>query len=85
MIQNGTSASFLARNPTNRLRRTPVAFLTEGASPDRFDHLRPLSGGRFAFEDLLHGGDKDFNDLVVHLIAFGPQTRSIRCHPFHGP
>ncbi len=32
---------------------------------DRTDHVRLLGGNTFGFEDLMGGGDKDFNDVIV--------------------
>jgi uncharacterized repeat protein (TIGR01451 family) len=32
---------------------------------DRTDHVRLLGGNTFGFEDLIGGGDKDFNDVIV--------------------
>jgi uncharacterized repeat protein (TIGR01451 family) len=70
LVQNATSAAFLARNATNRLGRAPQVFFSfQAANPDRFRHMRWLGANTFAFEDLTFGGDKDFNDLVVRIAA----------------
>jgi hypothetical protein len=41
-----------------------------GANSDRFDHIKALNGNTFAFEDLLNGGDQDFNDIVIQFSDF---------------
>jgi uncharacterized repeat protein (TIGR01451 family) len=66
LVQNDSSASFLARNPTNRLGAGPLMFFSfRAANPDGVDHLRQYSPTRVGFEDLTFGGDWDFNDLIV--------------------
>src|SRR5262249_55790772 len=42
-------------------------------NPDRFGHLRWLSSQAFTWEDLLRGGDRDFNDLTVGFRLETPQ------------
>jgi Domain of unknown function (DUF4114) len=32
---------------------------------DRTDHVRLLGNNTFGFEDMLNGGDKDFNDVII--------------------
>ena len=38
-----------------------------GANPDAVDHVRLLGDNVFGFEDLLGGGDADFNDVVLQV------------------
>ena len=42
-----------------------VFFAYSGANSDRTDHVRLLGDNTFGFEDLVGGGDEDFNDLIV--------------------
>jgi VCBS repeat-containing protein len=70
LIQNDTTAHFLASNPQNRLDRGPLAFFsTATANPDGYDHMhatiQPSGAVTLAWEDLTQGGDQDFNDVVV--------------------
>ena len=70
IIQNDTTAHFLASNPQNRLDRGPVAFFsTATANPDGYDHMHATAqstgGVTLAWEDMTQGGDRDFNDVVV--------------------
>ena len=36
-----------------------------GANTDKVDHIRLLGNNVFGFEDLVGGGDKDYNDIIV--------------------
>ncbi|NEO82787.1 MAG: DUF4347 domain-containing protein [Spirulina sp. SIO3F2] len=66
MVANGTVSDFLSQNPTNQFHgevHTYFAFM--GANPDKIDHVRLLGDNTFAFEDLLGGGDFDYNDAVI--------------------
>ncbi|MBE9234462.1 DUF4114 domain-containing protein [Anabaena aphanizomenioides LEGE 00250] len=36
-----------------------------GANSDKVDHIRLLGNNTFGFEDLVGGGDNDFNDVIV--------------------
>lgn len=74
LVQNGTVAEFLAENPTNSVGDRPNVFFSfQAANPDGVDHVRESAGHRFAWEDLTHGGDRDFNDLAV-AFTFGTPT-----------
>ena len=42
-----------------------IYFTYEAANIDGFDHVNSSAENQFGFEDLLNGGDKDFNDLIV--------------------
>jgi predicted extracellular nuclease len=68
LIANSTVDNFLATNPMNQSRVDTVAYFAYlGANPDRQDHIRLLGDNVFGFEDLLGGGDKDFNDIVAQV------------------
>jgi hypothetical protein len=73
MIANGTVASFLTQNPNNQaVTNLPVAYFGYvGANPDRISHVRSLRDNQFAFEDVLGGGDRDFNDAIVQVKFLG--------------
>ena len=47
-----------------------VYFSFPGASTDGFDHIQKLNDTTFGFEDLLNGGDQDFNDIVITIDQF---------------
>ena len=46
---------------------TEVFFSFLGANSDGVDHVRLLGDNIFGFEDLLSGGDFDFNDVIVEI------------------
>jgi hypothetical protein len=73
LVQDGSTAMVLGRNAEDRPGRSPRVFFAEpAANPDRFDHVRvgQRDGGlSLAWEDLLGGGDQDFNDLVLTVLA----------------
>jgi|GEM_PF-1740735 len=66
-------APFLIQNDTNTAdvngssSAPSVWFPFIGANSDNFDHVRLLGDNVFGFEDLTGGGDKDFNDLIMHV------------------
>ena len=47
-----------------------VYFSFLGANSDNNDHIRLLGDNTFGFEDMMNGGDKDFNDVIAK-INFG--------------
>ncbi|MEA5620583.1 DUF4114 domain-containing protein [Cronbergia sp. UHCC 0137] len=76
LIQDNTSNALVAFNPNNIVvdnngdskNDLPIAFFSVGAAnPDSFDHavIDMVSEGifKFAWEDLIGGGDADFNDV----------------------
>jgi hypothetical protein len=69
LISNGTIDSFLSQNSTNQsIANSPVAYFAYlGANPDKSAHVRLLGDNMFGFEDLLGGGDRDFNDIVLRI------------------
>jgi hypothetical protein len=70
LIANGTRDRFLSSNSSNQTAQgtegqVPLAYFAfQGANPDKVDHIRQLGNNTFGFEDLLGGGDRDFNDIV---------------------
>jgi hypothetical protein len=68
LIQNSSSKRWVNDNPHDGLDRAPLAFFSlPTANPDRFRHLRQTAPGVVAWEDLTHGGDRDFNDAVIRM------------------
>ncbi|WP_250565987.1 DUF4114 domain-containing protein, partial [Adonisia turfae] len=78
LVQDSSTADWLAHNPDNKGGQGPTAFFSlDGANPDGVDHVRSQSFGediqRFAWEDLWGGGDQDFNDAVLLVSKAGVQ------------
>jgi Domain of unknown function (DUF4114) len=48
-----------------KLDRTNIGFL--GANSDTADRIRLLGDNTFKFEDLVGGGDRDFNDIIIDI------------------
>jgi hypothetical protein len=72
LIQNDTSANWLANNASNTIGQQSLAFFSlQGANPDGFDHSQSTHLGqgiwRINWEDLTGGGDQDFNDVVFNV------------------
>ena len=44
-----------------------VYFAFLGANNDKKDHIRLLGDNTFGFEDMVNGGDKDFNDAIIKI------------------
>ncbi|MBD2520115.1 DVUA0089 family protein [Nostoc sp. FACHB-973] len=62
IIANGTMQQMLDQNISNDVS---VYFSYHGANKDGVDHIRLLGNNTWGFEDLVGGGDKDFNDIVI--------------------
>ncbi|HMO35542.1 MAG TPA: DUF4114 domain-containing protein, partial [Gemmatales bacterium] len=74
MVQNNTTANFLRRNPNNLPRQGPLAFFSiSQANPDFIEHKKWFNFRTFGFEDILGGGDRDFNDIMVRIAMSAPQ------------
>ena len=58
LIADGTVADFQTGS-------ADAFFAFLGANPDGIDHIRLLGDNTFGFEDMLGGGDGDFNDFVL--------------------
>jgi cyclophilin family peptidyl-prolyl cis-trans isomerase len=76
MIQNNTTANFLAKNPTNaphgnKNSGAPLAFFSvQAANPDGMKHVQIVADAMTGFvqynwEDLYSQGDGDFNDAAI--------------------
>ena len=76
LIQNNTTANFLAKNPTNAMNGdnnpdSPLAFFSiQAANPDGAQHAQiiadPTTGKvQYNWEDLSNLGDSDFNDASI--------------------
>jgi len=65
MIANGgTIAQLLDDNPANDPN---IFFPFVNANSDGVDHIRVLGDNAFGFEDIVGGGDRDFNDLILQV------------------
>ncbi len=62
IIINGRPEALLDTSTTND---PAVYFPYLGANTDKTDHMRLLGDNVFGFEDLVNGGDKDYNDVIV--------------------
>lgn len=72
MIQNATTNTMLGTNPANDYSVQPMAFFSlVDANGDAFNHVNveetEPNKWRFAWEDLVGGGDQSFTDAVVDL------------------
>lgn len=67
LVQDSTAQQFLAQ-PTGS--KPVVLFTLPGANSDGLSHAAWQSASVFGFEDLVGGGDRDFNDVVVK-VSFG--------------
>ncbi len=64
IISNGTPEQLLDENSNND---PEIYFPFIAGNADGADHVRLLGDNVFGFEDLLRGGDNDFNDIVVQI------------------
>ncbi|MCI0683759.1 MAG: peptidylprolyl isomerase [Gemmataceae bacterium] len=72
LVQNNTLENVLQTNPLNRpIPHRQVFFSIDVANRDRFDHLHTRTFGdrslRLFWEDVYGGGDRDFNDAIIHM------------------
>jgi hypothetical protein len=63
LVANNSVANVLAG------ATAPVYFGNTLGNADKIDHIRLLGDNKFAFEDLVGGGDKDFNDVILQISA----------------
>jgi hypothetical protein len=63
LVANNSVANVLAG------ATAPVYFGNTLGNADKVDHIRLLGDNKFAFEDLVGGGDKDFNDVILQISA----------------
>jgi Domain of unknown function (DUF4114)/Calx-beta domain len=60
LVANSTLA-----NAVNSQQFTSVYTAFAGANADKTEHIRSLGNNTFGFEDMLGGGDRDYNDAIV--------------------
>src|SRR5262249_35278218 len=82
LVIGTTTDVFKARNPDNSQATRPLAFFSaDTANPDNFDHVRTQGlgdrGQRFAWEDMLGGGDQDFNDVIATAEALSQRATPV--------
>jgi uncharacterized protein YkwD len=63
--QNLTGGTILAPYIIANGVETYFAYI--GANTDKVDHIKLLGDNRFGFEDLVGGGDRDYNDVVLNI------------------
>ncbi|NJL10038.1 MAG: DUF4114 domain-containing protein, partial [Calothrix sp. SM1_7_51] len=64
MVVNGTIEQLQDSNPNNN---PAVFFPFIGANTGKFDQIRLLGDNSFGFEDIVGGGDLDYNDVIVKI------------------
>ncbi|MBD2514379.1 DUF4114 domain-containing protein [Nostoc sp. FACHB-973] len=64
IIVDGRPDAFLDGNPNNN---PAIYFPFLGTNTDKTDHIQLLGNNTFGFEDLVNGGDKDYNDVIVRV------------------
>ena len=52
-------------NVNNDFSRILTSYV--GMNSDKVDHVRSLGNGTFGFEDMIGGGDRDYNDMIVSI------------------
>ncbi|AFY61771.1 Calx-beta domain-containing protein [Synechococcus sp. PCC 6312] len=68
IIPNATIDDVLKMNPKNLNINQPQAFFSFGAAnSDNLNHMTRLGANLFGFEDIVGGGDLDYNDMVLKL------------------
>jgi Domain of unknown function (DUF4114) len=73
LVSNASLADLRAANPDNDASQLPLIFFSwDALNPDGFDHFvgyQHQTAGyvQFAFEDLLGGGDLDYDDVVYNV------------------
>jgi PKD repeat protein len=85
IVKNGTLAGLRANNPTGGVANDPLVwFSTAAANADggyQHFHRSDLDGGwvQYDTEDMMNGGDADFNDLVFRLqpVRQNPAVQSL--------
>jgi cyclophilin family peptidyl-prolyl cis-trans isomerase len=97
LVQNNTTANFLARNPSNQSKgnnkaNAPLVFFSlAAANPDGKQHAQivadPTTGlVQYAWEDLYGLGDSDFNDVVMKIqVATSTVDQSTQTPTLHAP
>ncbi len=72
LISNNTTSTFLRFNPQNRLTGLNAFFSVTAADPDHVQHELTTGDAQtgevvMSWEDMLFGGDKDYNDAVISI------------------
>ncbi|MBD2654159.1 DUF4114 domain-containing protein, partial [Synechocystis sp. FACHB-383] len=66
IIPNATIAEVLNQNPGNDPNLGPVAlFSFNEANPGGINQMSRLGSNLFGFEDIVGGGDQDYNDVIL--------------------
>ncbi|MBE9194382.1 VCBS repeat-containing protein [Synechocystis sp. LEGE 06083] len=66
IIPNSSIEEVLSKNPTNNPTLGPVALFSFGAAnPGGISHMSRLGSNLFGFEDIVGGGDLDYNDVII--------------------
>jgi VCBS repeat-containing protein len=65
LVANGTVQDVLTGTKVGQMPQVYFSYM--GANSDGQDHVRLLGDNKFAFEDQLGGGDRDFNDAIVQI------------------
>lgn len=67
MVVNAGIDAFLNSNPSNSGGGVNAFFAFQAANPDAQNHIVLLGSNTFGFEDLVGGGDRDFNDMIFQV------------------
>ena len=78
LIQNGSTAEWLETQQRDPAQVKPLFFSLPEANPDGIAHVRSHDLGHgiwhLQWEDLVGGGDRDFNDLEMNVFRPGLRT-----------
>ncbi|MFN0054934.1 MAG: YDG domain-containing protein [Planctomycetales bacterium] len=82
LVSNNSTANLVQYNPQNAMTGLNAFFSVEGANPDQVDHMLsttdPQTGQVLMhWEDMLGGGDRDFNDAVFTVTSGGSANNPI--------
>ncbi|WLT37714.1 DUF4114 domain-containing protein [Synechocystis sp. B12] len=73
IIPNSSIEEVLGQNPTNDPTLGPVAlFSFEQANPGGVSQMSRLGSNLFGFEDMVGGGDLDYNDVILQFSFLTP-------------
>jgi len=67
VVVNAGIDAFLNSNSSNTSGGINAFFAFQAANPDAQNHIILLGSNTFGFEDLLGGGDRDFNDMIFQV------------------
>lgn len=82
LVANGTTANLVRLNPQNLVGGINAFFSAEAANPDKIDHVKVTFDNRtgqvqMRWEDMLFGGDRDYNDAVITISPGGTASSSV--------